>query len=138
MNFRTHGREEYIAVLLFGRGTPHAHTLYRVFVFKLRYQRLKPFIFIGYSLKLESATVRLFYIYLDQLSLKSQRPTCTDEAAGRKQVELEKERQADTARTDLRDIDFATNLNGPISGTSSAPFARNELEADMWRNYSTM
>jgi hypothetical protein len=78
------------------------------------------------------------YIYLDQLSLKSQRPTCTDEAAGRKQAELEKERQADTARTDLRDIDFATNLNGPISGTSSAPFARNELEADMWRNYSTM
>ncbi|KAJ7652787.1 hypothetical protein DFH06DRAFT_1134240 [Mycena polygramma] len=55
-----------------------------------------------------------------------------DEAAKRKREELERERQAASATTNLG---ITTHLNLPIAGTSSASLAKGEVEAEFWANY---
>lgn len=52
--------------------------------------------------------------------------------------ELERERQACSATTELRGIDFAAQqLHAPIGGASSAFLGRDGPEAEMWEDYAT-
>ncbi|KAF8146523.1 hypothetical protein K438DRAFT_1990534 [Mycena galopus ATCC 62051] len=55
-------------------------------------------------------------------------------AEARKREELERERHTDAATTDLRNIEFATHLDGSTARPSSVPSA-SEAEADMWADW---
>ncbi|KAJ7291708.1 hypothetical protein C8J57DRAFT_1588254 [Mycena rebaudengoi] len=61
------------------------------------------------------------------------------EDARKRREELEKERQTDSATTELRSIQFAASRlpSGPIGSTSSGLHARSEAEVEMWEAYES-
>ncbi|KAJ7244100.1 hypothetical protein C8J57DRAFT_1556116 [Mycena rebaudengoi] len=61
------------------------------------------------------------------------------EEARKRREELEKERQTDSATTELRSIQFAASRlpSGPIGSTSSGLHARSEAEVEMWEAYES-